>query len=82
MIWNLYAAEGLATGTIVLISLLSFWSLIWKGIAMWKCGRKNQLVWFIFILILNTAGILPIIYLLFFQKKPKKSKKKTKKKKK
>ena len=46
-----------------------FWELIWKGIAMWKCGRNNQLVWYIAILILNTIGILPIIYLLFFQKK-------------
>ncbi|MBD3355359.1 hypothetical protein GF361_05225 [Candidatus Woesearchaeota archaeon] len=80
--WNFYAAEGLAAGTVVLIALISFWSLVWKGIALWKCGRKNQLVWFIFILILNTAGILPIIYLIFFQKKPKKAKKKTKKKKK
>lgn len=52
-----------------LIVLISLWELVWKGIALWKCGRNNQLVWFIAILILNTAGILPIIYLLFFQKK-------------
>lgn len=50
---------------------LMIWELIWKGIAMWKSGRNNQLAWFVFILILNTAGILPIIYLLFFQKKGK-----------
>ncbi|MCK5107321.1 MAG: hypothetical protein KAQ83_01215 [Nanoarchaeota archaeon] len=48
------------------------WSAIWKGIALWKCGRRNQIVWFVLILILNTAGILPILYLLFFQRKPKK----------
>jgi hypothetical protein len=48
---------------------LGIWELIWKGIALWKCGRNNQLKWFIFILILNTLGILPIIYLKFFQKK-------------
>ena len=51
--------------------LLLMWDLIWKGIALWKCGRQNQLIWFIVILIFNTAGILPIIYLLFFQKKEK-----------
>jgi len=62
----------------ILIPLL-LWSLIWKGLALWKTGRNNQLVWFIFILIFNTAGILPIVYLLFFQKK---TKSKTKKKKK
>lgn len=48
---------------------LGVWELIWKGIALWKCGRNNQLKWFIAILILNTVGILPIIYLKFFQKK-------------
>jgi len=74
MVWNLYANQGLAVGTVLLIMLIGVWSVIWKGIALWKCGRKNQLVWFIFILILNTAGVLPIIYLLFFQKKTKKSK--------
>lgn len=53
------------------IITLIFWELLWKGIALWKTGRNNQLVWFILILILNTAGILPIIYLAFFQKKKK-----------
>jgi methionyl-tRNA synthetase len=48
---------------------LVLWSVVWKGIALWKCGRNNQLAWFVAILILNTLGILPIIYLTFFQKK-------------
>lgn len=67
---------GQATGVMFsLLILLAAWSLVWKGIALWKCGRHNQLVWFIVLLILNTAGILPIIYLLFFQKKEQKKKK-------
>jgi apolipoprotein N-acyltransferase len=61
---------------------LFIWSLIWKGIALWKCGRRNQPAWFIVLLVFNTAGILPIIYILFFQKKKKKSKKRKKNKKK
>lgn len=48
---------------------LIIWEAVWKGIALWKCGRNNQLKWFIAILVLNTVGILPIIYLRFFQKK-------------
>jgi len=48
---------------------LIIWEAIWKGIALWKSGRNNQLKWFIAIFILNTVGILPIIYLKFFQKK-------------
>jgi len=50
------------------------WSLIWKGIALWKAGRNNQSPWFITLLLLNTAGILPILYLLFFQKQIKSKK--------
>ncbi|MBC8434973.1 hypothetical protein H8D91_00520 [archaeon] len=71
---------GLGTGLILLI----FWEAVWKAIALWKTGRHNQLAWFVFILIFNTAGILPIVYLLFFQSKPvrkKVAKKVTKKKK-
>ncbi|OYT40731.1 hypothetical protein B6U80_02425 [Candidatus Pacearchaeota archaeon ex4484_26] len=65
-------------GSLAIISLLGiwfwiivFWSAIWKGIALWKSGRNNQLVWFICLFIFNTLGILPIIYLLFFQPKAK-----------
>jgi len=53
----------------IIIPLLLIWSLIWKGIALWKCGRNNQLVWFVVLLIVNTLGILEILYLAFWQKK-------------
>lgn len=48
--------------------ILIIWSLIWKYIALWKAGRNNQLAWFVVLAIVNTAGILEIIYLLFFRK--------------
>lgn len=48
---------------------LIVWEAVWKGIGLWKSGRNNQLAWFIAMFIFNTAGILPIIYLAFFQKK-------------
>lgn len=54
---------------VLLIFSLAVWELVWKGIALWKAGRNRQPGWFIAIFILNTAGILPIIYLAFFQKK-------------
>lgn len=55
----------------LLFSVFVLWSIVWKGIALWKCGRNNQLAWFIILLVANTAGILEIIYLLWFQKKRK-----------
>jgi sorbitol-specific phosphotransferase system component IIC len=64
---------GLSASLIVLLVtllvLVAIWDTVWKLIAMWKSGRNNQLAWFICLAIFNTAGILPIIYILFFQKK-------------
>ena len=57
------------TISLSILIIIVLWDLIWKGIALWKCGRNNQPVWFVFVLIINSVGILPIIYLLFFQKK-------------
>lgn len=42
--------------------------LILKGIALWRAGRNNQPYWFIAILLINSLGILPAVYLLFFAK--------------
>ncbi|MEY3471302.1 MAG: hypothetical protein RLZZ223_652 [Candidatus Parcubacteria bacterium] len=57
------------TSLLIWLVPIIVWETIWKGIALWKCGRNNQLKWFVFILLLNTVGILPIVYLKFFQKK-------------
>ena len=55
---------------IVAIILLAIWDGVWKVIALWKSARNNQLAWFICLAIFNTAGILPILYILLFQSPP------------
>ena len=57
------------------IYVVIVWDAVWRGIALWKSGRNNQLAWFIFLFIVNSAGILPIIYLIIHRNKKKKSKK-------
>lgn len=37
---------------------------ILKIITLWKSARRKQLVWFIFLALVNSLGILPIIYLI------------------
>ena len=53
---------------VIVIILLAIWDGIWKLIALWKSARHNQLAWFICLAIFSTAGILPILYIRFFQK--------------
>jgi len=53
--------------TVVLVPVM-IWSVIWKGLALWKSARHNQLTWFIILLVVNTVGVLEIIYIAFFQK--------------
>lgn len=53
---------------IVILAFLVIWTIIWKGIALWKSARKGQPVWFIVLLIVNTFGILEILYIFLFSK--------------
>jgi methionyl-tRNA synthetase len=40
-----------------------------KGYALWHAARGAQKTWFVFLLIVNTFGILELVYLLFFRPK-------------
>jgi hypothetical protein len=56
----------------ILLIIAIIWSFIWKGIALWKAARNNQKTWYIVLLIVNTLGILEILYIYVFYKKKKK----------
>jgi len=58
---------------IVLLLFLAVWELAWKGVALWRAAQKRHLGWFVAILIINSIGLLPIIYLAFFNKRKKES---------
>lgn len=65
--WS-YPAFAQGTWSLILIPLV-FWSLFWKGWALWLAARSGSKPWFIVLLIVNTAGILDILYIFFFGKK-------------
>lgn len=48
---------------------LLFWSLVLKGLALWRAAKYDQRNWFIVILVIQTLGILEIVYLFKFAKK-------------
>lgn len=39
------------------------WAIVWKGLALWHAARRGQYWWFVILLVVNTLGILEIIYL-------------------
>jgi len=49
--------------------LAAIWTLPWKGFALWKSARLGQKWWFIILLLVNTIGILEILYIFIFSKK-------------
>ncbi|MBT4334591.1 hypothetical protein HOD61_02120 [archaeon] len=59
----------LLTSKLFLLFLFYSWSLTWKGMALWHAAINKQSKWFISFLLLNTLGILEILYLIFFQNK-------------
>lgn len=52
-----------------MLTLIVVWILAWKAIATWRAARNNQLGWFIALFVINTVGVLEIIYLVFFAKR-------------
>jgi len=52
-----------------LLVLVLIWSVVWKGLALWKAARRGANVWFVVLLVVNTVGILEILYLYVFSKK-------------
>jgi hypothetical protein len=55
---------------IMLAIVVAIWDGVWKMIALWKSARNGHMAWFICLAIFNTAGILPIIYILIYREKP------------
>lgn len=61
---------GITSGyAISLFVILMVWAMVWKGIALWKAARNGSKPWYIVLLLVNTVGILEIVYIFFFSKK-------------
>ena len=51
-----------------IMALVIAWTLVWKGLALWRAAGLRQKYWFIALLFINTLGILEIIYLFFISR--------------
>jgi len=58
-----------AIGVTTIIVLLLVWSIAWKGLALWKAAKRGSKPWFVLLLLVNSIGILDIVYLYLVDKK-------------
>jgi hypothetical protein len=62
------SALGLSAGLFwLLLAAVVVWTLVLKGFALWRAARNYQRYWFVALLVVNTFGILELIYLTWFR---------------
>lgn len=62
---QMFHLVGPLAGLFVIVML---WTLVWKGIALWRAAKNGQVIWFVAFLLIHTAGVLEIVYLIWFRK--------------
>lgn len=67
MVLNLFTSNFGFFGAIMLV-----WVIAWKGWALWVAARKDSKPWYVALLIINTIGVLEILYIFYFSKKREK----------
>jgi len=56
-------------GMTALLIVVIAWTLIWKGLALWRAARSGAKIWFVVLLLVNTVGILDLLYYFYIHKK-------------
>lgn len=60
--------EFIVNNSQYIFPFLYLWSAIWKAFALWKAGQKSAKVWFGILFVLNTMGLLEILYIFVLYK--------------
>lgn len=58
--------EAFIKNNLFLVLLITIWQLVWSGYALWLAARAQRVWWFVAILIINSLGILEILYVFIF----------------
>jgi methionyl-tRNA synthetase len=53
---------------VILVAII--WTIVIKGYALWIAARSGQKGWFIALLIVNTLGLLELVYIIWFRRTP------------
>ena len=60
---------GLMSIFVPIILVIVLWTIVLKGYSLWAAARAGQKNWFIALLVINTFGILEIVYLIWYRPK-------------
>ena len=60
-------APELMLAILPILAIIALWTVVLKGFALWHAAKNEQKWWFIALLIINTLGILEIVYLIWFR---------------
>ncbi len=68
--WGGFGPIGMFTLSIFfIIGLVLFLALVaLKGYSLWTAAKRNEKWWFIALLLINTCGILELVYMIWFAK--------------
>jgi hypothetical protein len=59
---------GIPAWAFCILAAIFIWSYVWKLLALWKAATQKSVVWFIVLALVNTVGILDILYIFVFSK--------------
>jgi len=65
--WNNFLPFLQNNSWIAFVAVL--WTLPWKGFALWKAAKSSQKLWFLVLFLVNTLGLLEIIYIFVISRK-------------
>ena len=51
------------------VILVLVWALAWKGLALWRAASRGDKIWYIVMLVVNTLGLVEIVYLVATREK-------------
>jgi hypothetical protein len=68
-VMNNYLFKESPSGIWAVVLVLSILEIVLRGIALWRSAQKGQKWWFIFLLLVNSLGVLPLIYLFMMRDK-------------
>jgi hypothetical protein len=73
---NILEFTNMGTLELIFIIIFTIWTILWKVYSVWTAAKNGHKRWFIALLLLNTIGILDMIYIFKVVKKDVKTVKK------